>query len=333
MNLKTASVLAFERKLNTSDALMFSGKWDAIEHPNAWQGIEVIEKSVRGTISNRLKSATASDITKVDAEVQKPNLQTVDSAALPAEHDTLKVHFSLRVLGNISEPAACNNVDYQRALTKTIQSYLDKNGCKELARRYAYNLANARFLWRNRVGAEVITVSIQLNNKEVAQFDSYSHSLYDFSHTSTELTQVADAIQKGLESEDYCLLKISAYAKLGNGQEIFPSQELVQEKQNEKKGKHLYSLNKIAAMHSQKISNAIRTIDTWHPESESVGPIAIEPYGSVTNRGVAYRQPKQKQDFYSFLDSWVLKGKEPELDQQHYTIATIIRGGVFGEAG
>ena len=33
------------------------------------------------------------------------------------------------------------------------------------------------------------------------------------------------------------------------------------------------------------------------------------------------------------LDAWVLKGKAPAPEQQHYVMATLIRGGVFGEAG
>ena len=58
----------------------------------------------------------------------------------------------------------------------------------------------------------------------------------------------------------------------------------------------------------------------------------MEPYGSVTNRGTAYRQPKAKMDFYNLLDSWMLKDQIPSVEQQHYVIATLIRGGVFGEA-
>jgi CRISPR-associated endonuclease Csy4 len=81
-----------------------------------------------------------------------------------------------------------------------------------------------------------------------------------------------------------------------------------------------------------EIGNALRTIDTWYPGAEEVGPIAVEPYGSVTNRGTAYRQPKEKADFYHLLDSWITKDQVPESEQQHYVIAALIRGGVFGKA-
>lgn len=88
--VKTASVLAFERKLATSDAVMYSGSWQG----NQWQPIRIQEKAVRGTISNRLKNALTNDPSKLDAEIQKANLQRVDVASLPADADTLKVKFN-----------------------------------------------------------------------------------------------------------------------------------------------------------------------------------------------------------------------------------------------
>lgn len=66
---------------------------------------------------------------------------------------------------------------------------------------------------------------------------------------------------------------------------------------------------------------------------DALGAIAVEPYGSVTSRGVACRQPKEKMDFYTLLDNWVTKGQKPGVEQQHYVMAVLIRGGVFGEKG
>ena len=82
--LKTASVLAFERKLDPSDAQLFAGNWDARHSQKGWTPIALREKSVRGTISNRLKTKDQ-DPAKLDAAIENPNLQTVDVAALPAE--------------------------------------------------------------------------------------------------------------------------------------------------------------------------------------------------------------------------------------------------------
>ena len=334
--LKTASVLAFERKLDPSDALFSSGRWDDREHGAQWSVISICEKSVRGTISNRQKKGGDIDPAKLDANIQKPNLQTVDVAALPADNDTLRTRFTLRVLGGTGEPSACNNADYRVKLQQTIQGYLDQSGFAELARRYAHNLANGRFLWRNRIGAEQVEVQVaKLENGQKKQqwvFDALDYSLRHFDDTDA-IDELAGVVAQGLSGEGHVLLDVTAYVRVGEGQEVYPSQELILDAGNNKgkKSKTLYAVNDVAGMHSQKIGNALRTIDTWYPDENGLGPIAVEPFGSVTSQGKAYRQPKQKLDFYNLLDGWVIKGSVPSIEQQHYVMAILIRGGVFGE--
>lgn len=324
--IKTASVLAFERKLANSDATMSAGEWGA----DNWQPVGIKEKAVRGTISNRLKNAITSDPAKLDAEIQKPNLQTVDVAALPQSADTLKVAFTLRVLGNLATPSVCNDQDYQNALQAVIEGYITEHGFSTLAARYAENLANGRFLWRNRVGAEKIAVRV--TGSKTWEFNAHDCSLREFSQPTGALGELAAEIERGLVGESFALFNVEAFVRLGNGQEIFPSQELVLDS-NSKKSKLLYQVDGIAAMHSQKVGNALRTIDTWHSQADSLGAIAVEPYGSVTSRGIACRQPKDKMDFYTLLDRWVIKEEKPSVEQQHYVMAVLIRGGVFGEKG
>ncbi|MCV6589552.1 MAG: type I-F CRISPR-associated protein Csy3 [Marinobacterium sp.] len=340
--LKTASVLAFERKLDPSDALMYAGSWDNRSNSADWPAIALQEKSVRGTISNRLK-ANKQDPAKLDAEISNPNLQTVDTAALPADADTLKVRFTLRILGGMGTPSACNNINYEARLQAVVKGYISEQGFGSLAWRYACNLANGRFLWRNRVGAENVEVQIsQLQQGEAANcwtFDAQSLSLRHFDVNGDDqnsLKALADTIENGLAGERYTLLEVTAFVRLGDGQEVFPSQKLILNRDRGDKSRTLYEVNGTAGIHSQKLGNAIRTIDDWYPKTEAstgLGPIAAEPYGSVTTRGMACRQPKQKEDFYSLLDNWLLKDKVPSVENQHFVMAILIRGGVFGEAG
>ena len=337
-----ATVLAFESKLANSDAIMTSGNWADIEDEKKWQPIKVVEKSVRGTISNRLKSNDPKfkDPAKLDAEVTKPNPQTVDNAALPFSSDTLKVSFTLRVLGDLSMPSACNNPLYQKKLKTIIDGYVEKNNFDELSLRYACNIVNGRFLWRNRVCAEDIVIHVGIGD-EFLKFEFDEVPLGSFpalQDASEKLKKLAHVIQQGLSGESFSFIRVNAFVKIGNGQMVYPSQEMVMGGGSGDKSKFLYKLNlngqsdSVAAMHSQKIGNALRTIDTWHSEADDVGAIAIEPYGSVTNRGKAYR-PVKNNDFYSLLDDWIGKDKEPTLEQQHYVMAVLIRGGVFGESG
>lgn len=338
-NLKTASVLAFERKLDPSDALFAAGDWNDLGNSAQWKPVSIREKSVRGTISNRLKAAQQ-DPLKLDAAIENPNLQTVDVATLPANADTLKVSFTLRVLGGTGQPSACNDAAYRQKLLDTVKSYVDANGFGVLARRYASNLANGRFLWRNRIGAEAVkvVVSHQLDGaaKATWEFDALDLSLRDFDATgdaATKLDELSSLITEGLAGSRHVLLHISAFVRIGAGQEVFPSQELILDRGRGDKSKTLYDVDGVAGIHSQKLGNAIRTIDTWYEDAATNGPIAVEPYGSVTTQGKAYRQPKAKADFYSLLDGWIIKDKVPPVDQQHFVLATLIRGGVFGEAG
>jgi CRISPR-associated protein Csy3 len=76
------SVLAFEKKLVPSDGLMFGTIWS--DRNKKSTPLVLQEKSVRGTISHRLTKALKNDPIKLDAEVEKANLQRVDNCALKA---------------------------------------------------------------------------------------------------------------------------------------------------------------------------------------------------------------------------------------------------------
>lgn len=334
--MKPPSVLAFEKKLVPSDGRMYATVWEE-RGSSKDVPLKLMEKSVRGTISNRIKGAKAD---KIDAEVEKPNLQTVDSCALDPERDTLRLRYTLKVLGGVGMPSACNNVEWAKKLKDVVEKYKNMHCFTELAQRYAYNIANARFLWRNRVGAEFVETHVNYNGKKVAQFNSMDYSLKNFSErTGGELDKLAEIIKESLyDAQKFAVLEVTCYAKVGRAQDVYPSEELVLDKKGGKgeKSKVLYHIDSVAAMHSQKIGNALRTIDTWYPDFASengVGAIAVEPYGAVTNMGKAFRSPKSKKDFYSLFDGWVIKDTEPTVEEQHYVMAVLVRGGVFGESG
>lgn len=339
-NQDTASVLAFEKKLVPSDGYMYGTQWEERTNSTNQTALKLIEKSVRGTISNRLKAAIKSDPVKLNAEVEKANLQTVDSCALAPEQDTLKLHFTLKVLGGVHQPSACNNALFKQSYSNAVRDYIDREGFKELGKRYALNLANARFLWRNRVGAENIEVQVNALNKDSKQswvFDATQFSTRHFNTDSQQVIELGERIAAALSSDDdFLILEVNCFAQVGKAQEVYPSEELVLDKGKGKKSKILYSVNEIAAMHSQKLGNALRSIDTWYPEfddaEKTAGPIAIEPYGAVTNLGKAYRTPKDKQDFYTFFDQWARGTKLDRIEDEHYVMAVLVRGGVFGES-
>lgn len=310
--------------MSPSDAIMSSCKWSEIKEPKTHLPLIIKEKSVRGTISNEIKGAKADNL---DAEVCKANLQTVDATSLPFSHDTLKLEFTLKFLGGITEPSACNNQDFLIALKSKVETYKKEYGFSELAKRYAINVANGRFLWNNRIGADSIIINVSTQGKDFT-FDAHKHSLEVFESSDKDLLSFSKLVEKAFTQEEHLLIDVTAFVKLGKGQPVFPSQELLLDKDSSNNSKVLYEIDGQAAMHSQKIGNAIRSIDNWYEDGSA--PIAVEVYGSVTNQGVANRNPKQKQDFYSLLTRWIVKGEEITENQKHYFVAMLIRGGVFG---
>lgn len=326
------TVLSFERKINPSDGYMYGTTWENRENAVP---LHLIEKSVRGTISNRLKPAVAGDPLKLNSEVEKPNLQTIDFCALPQECDTLKLVFTVKILGNVGIPSSCNAADFQSTLKTAADSYRNQYGFRTLGSRYAQNLANGRFLWRNRVGAEAIEVKVNvLGSDKDWTFNGTDYSIRNFDSQDSKISSLGELIADTLAGSESVTLEVTAYAKLGNGQEVYPSEELILEKSGNK-SKVLYSIDGIAGLHSQKIGNALRTVDTWYPDYcdpvKGAGPIAAEPYGAVTNMGRAFRNPKDKVDFYTLFDRFACGKALDSEEEQHYVMSVIIRGGVFGK--
>jgi CRISPR-associated protein Csy3 len=337
-DIKLPSLLAFERKFEVSDALMQSGDWSdigkdmlkvsktkedggryEIDLP-AWNAIP---------ITKRLNRSTQSAFGTAEADKSKPNPVASDSddANLPMNKDTLRVNFTLRVIGNLGKPFACNDRDFQSKITAKVSEFkgIDGSGLETLALRYAYNIANGRFLWRNRVCADKVEIRVYLGGEgEALKFDATKYAMNDFTQNANapELIQLKSFILQGLNGGDssFVFLKVEAYAKLGDGQHVFPSQEM---NMGEKK-KVLFQLDGCAAIHNVKIGNAIRTIDNWYDNPEY--PIAAEPFGSVTQIGYAFR--KSKNDLYTLLCDW-LNDKDISDGNKNYVVANLVRGGLF----
>jgi len=336
-----ASVLAFEKKLVPSDGFMYGTTWK--DRHNTSVPLKLQEKSVRATVVDRKAGnlIMSGDPLKERQVLEKPQPFRVDNCSLGMDQDTLKLHFTLKVLSGVQQPSACNNEAFYGSYTQAAEQYIEQEGFRELAKRYAMNIANGRFLWRNRVGSENIEVQVKvLNGKsnDAWSFDATVLSTRNFDSSNADIDALAEKIAAALSgTDDFLLLEINAYAQVGKAQDVYPSEELVLDKGNSKSGKSkiLYSINDIAGMHSQKIGNALRTIDTWYPAFDDVttGPIAVEPYGAVTNLGKAYRNPKDKADFFTLFDRFACGEPLDHKEDEHYVMAVLVRGGVFGESG
>ena len=322
MPINLPNMLAFERKLEVSDALMHAGVWGKDDEPKRdqdWGKIKITKRSNRSTQSSHGTE---------DEKKSQPNpVVKSDDANLPAGKDTLKVTFTLRVIGGLGKPFACNVPDFESAISNKVKEFKDsETGLKNLALRYAYNIANGRFLWRNRVCAEKVIIEVKSNMLDnLLIFKASSFSLTNFSKNAEDknLTKLSSVVKQGLEcDDDFVFLEVNAYVKLGDHQHVFPSQEMnIMEKE-----KVLFQLDSCAAIHNVKIGNALRTIDDWYDDNAEF-PIAIEPYGAVTHRGQAYR--RDRNDLYSLMVNWV-NDRTLHDNDKNYIVANLVRGGVFG---
>ena len=333
-NMKLPSLLAYEKKIVPSDGHLYGTVWDDA-HTNEIVPLKLTEKAVRGTDSTLQKNSKADTEDKFEARITKANLQTVDTCMLGVKQDTIVLTFTLKIMSGVEIPIACNDIAFYDNYYAKVKEYIKKTGCRELGHRYATNIANGRFLWRNRLGAEKIDVQVKADDLE-ATFSAYDYSLRNFDKHDEKLDELAGKIASALSGEiPYLYVEVKAYAKVGLGQEVYPSEELVFNKGKGDKSKILYQSNNIAAMHSQKIGNALRTIDTWYPgypDKENSPVLAVEVYGAVTTRGRAFRNPNSKQDFYTLFKKYMF-GNEPLTNEEaDYVAAVLIRGGVFGES-
>ncbi len=329
--LTMPTVLAFDRKLEPSDALMYSGNWQNIDSKNDWEPIKLFERRNRAVKSN-FTQEVLNDEDELQKKMAEANLSWGDDAALTHNSDTLKISFTLRVVADLIKPSVCNKAAFEVAYREKIGAYINSD-IQELANRYAHNIANGRFLWRNRVGAQEVKIVVnQSSLTRPLTFNAYDFSLKDTSSDDASIQVLAKLINDGLVGNDNTLIKIDAYVQLGEGQRVWPSQEMVLNSVKGEKSRHLFSLDGVAAMHCEKVGNALRTIDDWYPDhANTQTPIAIEAYGSVTQRGVAYRS--SRNDFKSLLLKWLNAENDDNLgaEDKHFVVAMLIRGGVFGE--
>jgi len=342
-------VLAFASNFSVSDGLLSAGLWSNRGDPSRFEGIRIHRQSLRGTISTRRALTAEDDPARLQHKVENANIQTVDKAALPRSADTLLLEFTLKVLPGAGVPVACGSREYAEKLAERVKAYADEHGFAELARRYAIQLASAYYLWRNRDAAEDVEVRIAhcVHGSIVKEwcFDALNFELgarlFDLSNQSPETVRAIDelaaiiaTVLKAQKGSLPAILEVQAYARLGRGQAVYPSQELGEEKVGDQKiSRVLYQLNNVAAIHSQKLGNPLRAIDTWYPDATAVNrALAVEAYAQVTTEATAFRAPSSKQDFYSLLDDWMEKDKPLTAEQQHYVISMLIRGGVFGKA-
>lgn len=344
---KLPGVLSFQRGTLVSDGAFYNVFADGRRSPLA-----VIRHGIRGTQNvNTFVASEGSTAQTGRREVS--NIQVTDSAKMHPDASALEVRFDVRFLDLAGALFACapSKEDSQetiRATREAVQTFVDKvknseTGPFEVACRYARNILNGRWLWRNRTVAESIRVRVSSGNELVADIpDALQIPLNIFADYSEQERQVAQVIVDGMTGDRSARLSVIAEVHFGvaGAVEVFPSQNYIEDKNKgfarplyvvggAPDGQDEHSVREMgqAALRDQKIANALRTFDTWYPAFEQRGlPIAIEPNGASLEAQEFFRGTLASSAFALMLKIAEL---DPDSQDGMFMLACLIRGGVY----
>lgn len=342
---KLPGVLSFQRGTLVSDALFYSLMPDGQVKP-----LHITRHGIRGT-QNINKLETNAGSTATSAKRENPaNIQTTDSAKLDPRAVALQVRFDIRFLPIDQLLFACAPSQEDKpedivTMRSNYASFIERakggEGLREVARRYARNIANGRFLWRNRTVARSITVSVQGSGLD-ASFDALSIDLNRFEAYSEDEQRMAEVIRGGMCGDREAKLSVRAEVDFGvrGAVEVFPSQNYLEDK-GKGFARPLYGVGEWpaaedrhtvrtlgqAALREQKVANALRTFDTWYPAfAERQLPIPIEPNGANLDAQQFFRNNKESSGFAMLLR---LGDLDPDSPDGMFVTSCLIRGGVF----
>jgi CRISPR-associated protein Csy3 len=351
-------MLSFARSVQPSEGLF----WGTRSSDGGREPIEVVERGVRGQSSE----ATAGKDGK--SKPGNSNPQVVEAAFVPLGCDGVELSFSLWVTNHSAEPWACDVPAVGQAYRALVAAYAQKGGFSVLARGYVWNIANARFAWRNRYLADHMRVHVTFGDRTAPLiFDPLKLDLaiepgaplptaetLRGAVSSNDPEQVARVeellahVEAGLRDGPRSL-KVSWQAATPEAQEVFPSQEYLREEKRDNAPSRVYAKLPTserrdrrailqASMHSQKIGAALRHLDVWHG-SLGHGAVPINPYAGVQETGEVLRDKDTGRSLYDlrtradalFEGIEAATSAEHIPNEVHFVVANLVRGGVFGE--
>lgn len=343
---KLPSVLSSTRSIVVSDARMYSlVNGDHLDHP-----VEVVRHGIRATQNLPTKREGEGETSRTVAAKEVRNLQMTDTAKVHPDAECLVVETSLsftdvetgiEIAGGKEDDAETLGA-FRQSIDHFIERFKRSKSISELSNRYARNLLNGRWLFRNRMVAEDIEIQISQGDKVLCRVRALDVPFNDFDAPSIDEVTVAKEIQAGLLGERPKPLTVTAYVSLmaKGAVEVFPSQNYVE---NKPKGfaRSLYvylprpvrrdatepQVVGLAAIRDAKVVNAIRTIDTWYEsDNPKPTPIPVEPNGANLSFMRFFRPGKSSA--FDMLKR--LNALDVESDDAKFAAACfLVRGGVY----
>ncbi len=268
------------------------------------------------------------------------NPQYIEECYAPPGITEIYCSFSLRINANSLKPNVCSNQATRDTLVNLAKQYRELDGYREIATRIAKNILMGSWVWRNRecrsLSIEVLMPDNQLKVENCFKLNWYGEWSKE---PKACLEQLAAYIESALtDNTELYYMDVIAKLNIGSGEEVYPSQEFIDGKQegvpSKRLAKALLDGNKeTVAFHAQKIGAALQTIDDWwHTDADK--PLRVNEYGADREYVIARRHPKQGNDFYQLAnrsEEWIEQmnstGEIP--DDVHFMMSVLVKANVF----
>lgn len=334
---KLPGVLSLTRGLMITDAV-----FENLLEEDKRSPVEVTRHGIRGTQNIPEKFDDVS------------NIQQTETAKLDPEAKGMAASFGINFLDLKDVLFACASskggkddvAGYRQALQDFIARAKTSEGLQEVGCRFARNIANARWLWRNRQLAETIEVVVARDGETLASFQALDVPMNKFGDYTDDEKVLGALIASSMAGESTPRLTVEARIDFGvsGALEVFPSQNYVERKpkgfarplyyvrssesrkRSSNAGEMEIRVMGQAALRDQKVSNALRTFDTWYPSFEDHGqPIAVEPNGASLGAQRFFREGAAS----AFKIALRLDELDPNSDDGMFMVSALMRGGVY----
>lgn len=350
MSIDKPEMLAFQRGVVNSDGMMYNYIPDNDKYE---QKVKVIRHGIRGTQNTQ------------NGENKVYQVQVTESAKTEPNAEGIKISFTVTFLPIQNLLCGTSEKDFYDHCMSFVEKFNDSEELKMLSKRYARNILNGRWFYRNSELEMSRKIKVTFLDTDIEPIIAEKETSFGFKDEFTQDEKIlGNEIFKCFKGVSKTRFLVEGLINFGfrGAVEVFPSQNYVS---NKPKGfaRPLYKvgtintkkLNEIlnekdqsafcadmvqmgyAALRDQKIGNALRTVDTWYNKKKDVSnePISIEPNGASLKDNKYYRQ--SKNDAFSLIqkiDEMTPGDKENLNEEAMFILGVMIRGAVLsGKSG
>ena len=337
--MKLCSQLNYVRSLSPGKAYFYYLTPDGSKH-----AVSIDKTSLRAPKGGYAEAYSGAQLTRKNIAPQDlaySNPQFIEECYVPPSTNEIVCEFSLRIKANSLKPEVCNDLHVREILTSLAQKYKDLNGYQELASRYAKNILLGTWLWRNRECRAARIEVTTSDGDDIVIEDARKLSWYGHWDlpSAESLEKLTSYLVKALsDCTGYFYMDIKAVLSVGQGDEIYPSQEFIDKREEGIPTKQLAKVylndgQETAAFHSQKVGAALQKIDDWwHEEADK--PLRVNEYGADREYVIARRHIKFNNDFYQLIsrtEAWIehMEHTQAIPNDVHFIMSVLVKGGLF----